>query len=249
MKPSPTYIHYRVQWQVLGPESPGQRFERTHFQRFFEELNSNREFKGYDDFKYRADRCELARDRGTAPDGAQAFSKVVYSNDTLSIAEEWTDEGKAEFSQKLKIVLDRWFRCFPQTLAVVQTCAVRALVVPTSSTDSRQFLGGVVLRLDDGLEASFREPLHKVGLTLGCQRLQGTIPMNLECAVSSWRDARSVWVEVRALAPLAQPLNAAKHDQAEAIFGRCVDFLENEVLQFLAYYDRKTPDDEKGTAT
>jgi len=249
MKPSPTYIHYRVQWQILGPQSPGQRFERERFQRFFEALNANRQFRGYDDFSYRTDRCELVKNRGTAQDGAKSFSKVVYADDALLIEEEWTDESTLDFVQKLKVVLDGWFKGFPETLAVVQTCSVRALMVPTHSPDSRQFLGDVVLRLQDGLKSSLQGQLLKVGVTLGCQRMQGTTPMNLECAASSWRDNRSVWIEVRALAPLAQPLNAATHDQAEAIFGRCVDFLEKEVIPFLVYYDRKNPDAEGGNAT
>lgn len=240
MKPSPTYIHYRVQWQVLGPESPGQRWERKKFQQFFEELNANREFSGYDDFSYRPDRCELVKARGTAPGGAQAFSKVVYDNDALSIVEEWTEESTPEFAQKIKVVLDAWFACFPETLAVVQTCAVRAITEPTSFDDSRRFLGDAVLGLEEGLKSSLQGPLYKVGFTLGCQRQQGMIPMNFECAASSWRDSRSVWTEVRALAPLAEPLNAAKHDQAEVIFGRCVDFMEKELLRLLLYYDGKS---------
>lgn len=246
MTPSPTYIHYRVQWKVLGPESPGQRFEREQFQKFFEDLNANREFSGYDDFSYRPDRCELAKARGSAPQGGQAFSKVVYADDTLSIVEEWTDESTRDFAQKLKIVLDCWFGCFAQTLAVVQTCVVRAITTPAHFDDSRHFLGHAVLGLDKALGSRMQGPLYKVGFTLGCQRVQGKIPMNFECVASSWRDNRSVWLEVRADAPLAEPLNAARHDQAETLFGRCTEFLERELLELLLYYNSKDHDSDSG---
>ena len=246
MKPSLTYVHYRIHWKVLGPESPGQRFEREKFQKFFEDLNANREFAGYDDFSYRADRCELAKARGTVPHGGQAFSKVLYESDTLSIVEEWTDESTREFTQKLNIVLDCWFKCFPQTLAVIQTCVVRAITVPAHFDDSRHYLGHAVLGLENTLGSVMQGPMHKVGFALGCQRQQGTIRMNFDCAANSWRDNRSVWLEVRADAQLSEPLSVAKHAQAEGIFGRCIDFLEDELLQLVLYYDEKDTDPKSG---
>ena len=150
---SPRYIHFRTQWQMLGPDSPGQRFERGHFQEFFDRLNSNKEFGGYDDFSYRPDRCELAKARGTAAQGGQAFSKVVYSNDALSLVEEYTDLSTSDFSSKIKVVLGAWFHCFPQTLAIVQICCLRSLVTPSNFSKSYDFLADRVLQMKDGFAA------------------------------------------------------------------------------------------------
>lgn len=239
MNPSPRYIHYRVQWQVLGPDSPGQRFDREKFQKFFEQLNSNRDFGGYDDFSYRADRCELVKSRGSAQTGGPAFSKVVYTPDSLTVVEEWTDHSTEEFAQKLKIVLDAWFGCFGETLALVQSSIVRALFEPRQVNDSRVFLGGRVLGLQPAFDSKLHGPVQKVGLTLGCERRFGEVPMTVECVATSWRDNRSVWMEVKAVTPLEKPLNAASHERAEAIFGRCVAFLTDELLPLLLYYDQK----------
>jgi hypothetical protein len=48
-----------------------------------------------------------------------------------------------------------------------------------------------------------------------------------------------VWLEVKSLALLREPLNAARHELAEAIFGRTTSFLENEMLPLLLYFDRE----------
>lgn len=238
MQPSPNYIHYRVHWQILGPDSPGQRFERAKFEEFFHKLNEDRRFSGYDDFSYRPNRCELAK---SPTPGGKSFSKVVYSSDavdTLSIVEEWTEQSVDEFTKKLKIVLGVWFASFPQTLAVVQGCCVRALTSPAHYDDAREFIGNGVLGLGSVFESKLHGMPHKVGFTFACQRDVVSTTTNLECVANSWRDTRSVWVEVRGETLLKRPLNAAGHDQAEAIFAQCSGFLEGEVLPLLFEHDR-----------
>lgn len=248
MKSSPNYIHFRVQWQVLGPESPGQRFERKEFQRFFEKLNANERFGGYDDFLYRPDKCELVKARGTVPQGGQAFSKVVYGNDALSVVEEFAEYSTQEFAQHLKIVLDAWFGCFPQTVIVLQNSCLRALITPLNHDNSLSFLGDDVLKLRSVFQSKLDQMPQKVGFTFACQRKYGSVPLTLEAKVNSWRDRRSVWIEVNGAAPMAQPLNAANHDQAEALFGKCRQFMEEEVVPLLDDYDKASPEDTAGAA-
>jgi hypothetical protein len=241
MKPSLTYVHFRVQWQILGPESPGQKFDREAFQKLFERLNQDRTFGGYDDFLYRGDRCELAKPRGSVAGGGQAFGKVAYGNDILTIVDEWSDASTNEFCQKIKMHLDAWFVCFPSTLAVVQTCWLRALATPVHYEDARQFLGDAVLSLGESFQQKFSAMPHTVGFTFACQRQQPSGPLDFESRISSWRDRRSVWIEVRGVAPLNPPVNAAKHDQAELVFDHCRRFLEDEVVRLLEAYDREGP--------
>ena len=239
MQASPSYIYFRVQWQILGPESPGQRFDREKFQKFFEKLNASKEFGGYDDFSYRADRCEFARKHGTTPEGGQVFSKVVYEKDSLSVVEEWTDLSSHDFSQKIKLVLDAWFNGFPETIGVVQSCWVRALA-PRHFQNSRDFLVETVLRLGDVFRDKLTEMPHSVGFSFASQRKFGVGTMNFDSKVSSWRDGRSIWIEVHGVEVLPEPLNVAKHDKAEAIFGRCKGFLETEMLPILDHYDENS---------
>ncbi|UCE61091.1 MAG: hypothetical protein JSU63_04940 [Phycisphaerales bacterium] len=239
---SPNFIHFRIRWQILGPDSPGQGLERAMFQRFFDELNSNPEFGEYDDFSYRPDRCQLAKSRGTAQQGGQAFSKVVYSQDALSVVEEFTELSADEFSQKIKVVLSCWFKCFSQTCAIAQTSCLRALVTPVHFQNSRDFLANGVLKIGPALKEKLDDLPHSVGFNFACQRKPGNTPMNLEAKASSWRDGRAVWIEVTGVAPMDQPLNAVKHDQAQVVFGRCKEFLESEVIPLLNVYDREGTD-------
>lgn len=237
VRPSPRYIHFRVRWQILGPDSPGQRFARTSFEDFFHKLNKDKHFAGYDDFSYRPERCELAQVRGSVEGGGQAFSKVVYDDDKLTIVDEWTELNAAEFAKRLKVVLDSWFDCFPQTLAVAQNSWIRALITPANFQDSREFVSNGILKLGKTLDTHLNQRPFKVGFTFGCQQEHSQSPLTLECEANSWRDKRSVWIEVRSLALLRQPLNAPKHDHAEPLFERGVHFLETEVLPLLNSFD------------
>lgn len=240
MTKSPTYIHFRVQWQLLGPESPGQRFERQLFQDLLATLNADRRLGGYDDFSYRPDRCELAKVRETeTPAGGvvEAFSKVLYENDRLTVVEEWAEMSTEEFARKLADILNAWFKHFPQTLAVIQRCWLRALVSPSHCADSRQFIGDLVLRLGEHLKRTFDQMPHQVGFTVGCQRSWDNQPVFLDTKVYSWRDNRSVWVEVGGMSPLAPPINATAVDRAQMLFAKCKDFLEGEVIKLLHRFD------------
>ncbi len=242
MKSSLRCIHFRCEWQIIGPQSPGQRFERQRFQSFFENLNSNVEFGDYDDFSYRLDHCELGKVRGMSHQGGQAFSKVIYKDDALKLVEEFTAYSIDEFARQIKVVLDAWFECFSETVLVVQNCWIRGLVTPLHSDDSRAFLSETVLGLREGFATRLNEAPLSVGFNFVSQRQYESVPMTLEAKVSSWRDGRSIWIEVHGGVPMSEPLNAARHDRAEAVFGRCRTFLESEVIPLLSDYDRKEHD-------
>ena len=249
VRPSPRYIFFRVQWQVLGPESPGQRFHRDKFQEFFGKLNEDRKYGGYDDFSYRRDICELAKNRGTVPKGGQAFSKVIYAKDSLSLIEEWTEYNIDEFEQKIGLTLDTWFTCFPETLAVAQNCWLRAFLPISNYSNSRSYLRDGVLGLRDAFESKVDSKPYKVGFTFGCKRVYQSTTMDLECKVSSWGDERSVWVEIRGGALLNPPLNAPKHEQGRDVFGHCRRFFEAEVVPLLGEYDKVGGESDAGGAT
>ncbi len=248
MKASLTYIHFRVQWQILGPESAGQRFERDRFQRLFERMNQDRTFGGYDDFAYRGDHCEFGKLRGAVAGGGQAFSKLAYGNGVLTIVDEWSELSAKEFASKINAHLDAWFESFPQTLAVVQTCWLRALATPRHSEDARQFLGDAVLHLGESFKRSFSVMPHTVGFTFGCVRRLPARSLQFESKIQSWRDDRSVWTEVRGVSPVTPPMNAARHDEAGAIFESCQRFLEDEILPLLNAYDQPSAAAEGGEA-
>jgi len=235
-------IHFRVKWQVIGPDSPGQQFTRDPFQAFFADLNSNKELGGYDDFSHRPGRCELTRTRGSSQYGGQSFSKILYEPDALTVVEEYATESIDEFARKMKIVLDHWFKSFPGTVIVLQNSCIRCLVAPASADNSRLFLSSRVLHLEDSFTSRLSELPQSVGFHFSSQRHHAGVPMNLDAKISSWRDNRSVWIEVNSNAPMPRPLNAVDHDAAESVFDKCRIFLTSEVIPLLRDFDRTEVD-------
>jgi hypothetical protein len=238
MRQTLTYIHFRASWQLLSPDGPSLQLERERFQQFMQKLNSDPRLGDYDDLSYRPERCELAKVRGSHPMGGEAFSKVVYGAGQLSVVEEWADISADQFKGKFLGILRIWFECFAQTVAVMEHCCLRALVHPRHAADSRQFVGDRVLTLGPRLHDTFSKMPHQVGFTIGCERdCAGGGKLLIETKVSSWRDNRSVWVEVAGSAPMRAPVNAANLPAAEQPFTVCKDFLETEVVGLLQHCD------------
>jgi len=246
MLKSPNYIHFRVQWQLLGPEAPGQRFEKRLFQDFWATLGKDPVVGEYDDFSYRVDRCELASARPSHREDVKAFSKVLYTNDQLTVVEEWAEISASEFGKKLVSILNAWFRHFPNTCAITERCWLRALVAPVHSKDSRQFIGNRILALGGKLQSSLAEMPNRVGFTIGCERSHEGRRMGIDTKVNSWRDNQSVWIEVSGAAPLTPPINAAQTERARTLFATCKDFLEREVIGLLESSDSKPEAEAKG---
>lgn len=235
---SPTYIHLRTQWHLLGPESPGQQFEKQRFQEFFAALNTDTTIGDYDDFSYRPERFECAKQRVGHPKGAQGFSKVVYANDQLTVVEEWAEISAGEFERYFTGILRAWFKHFPETLAVAQKCCVRALQQAQNYDNSPEFLGNKVLRLGDHLADSFIDMPHQVGFTAGCVRPLGDQRLVIDTKVNSWRDNRSIWIEVAGSIALQPPINATNPESAQRPFTECREFLEREVIGLLKRFDQ-----------
>jgi len=238
MKPSPSYIHFRMGWQLLGPESPGQWFGKEQFRTFWDRLNDSGPLtSGYHDFSYRPNRCELAELRGQREDGRTAFSKISCQPDELTVVEEWAELTADEFAEKFTAVLKVWFEVFPQTFFVVQTSTLRTLVQPTNFNDSRIFLGDRVLNLGPKVHDTFTDMPFKIGFGASCMKKVHDQELFIDATVTSWRDNRLVWTEVQGTAPLAAPLNAGHIEPARLLFTSCRTFLEGELLALLTSYD------------
>lgn len=238
MKPSPSYIHFRMEWQLLGPESPGQWFGKEQFRTFWDRLNNSGPLtSGYHDFSYRPNRCELAELRGEREHGGKPFSKISCQPDELTVVEEWAELTADEFAEKLTAVLKVWFEVFPQTFLVAQRSTLRALVQPTNCDDSRVFLGDRVLSLGPKVHDTFTDMPFKIGFGASCMKKVHDQELFIDATVSSWRDNRLVWTEVQGTAPLAAPLNAGHIEPARLLFTSCRTFLEGELLALLASYD------------
>jgi len=203
-------------------------------------LNGDPTAGDYDDFSYRPDRCELAKLRESHAKGVQGFSKVLYQNDRLTLVEEWAEVSAEEFGRKLVGLLNAWFRHFPQMFAVIERCWLRALLQPQHFPDSRDFIGNRVLGLAQHLQGNFAVMPYKVGFSVACGRPWGQQhPLVIDTKVNSWRDNRSVWVEVGCTTPLSPPINSTNVDRAQLPFSKSKDFLESEVVNLLEGLDNE----------
>jgi len=63
------------------------------------------------------------------------------------------------------------------------------------------------------------------------------VPMIMDAKITSWRDDRSVWIEVNSNTTMPKPLNAVDHDSAEVVFDRGAEFLKNEIIPMLHEFD------------
>lgn len=237
MNGSPAYIHFRVGWQLIGPESPGQWYDQGQFRSFWDALSRDPRTNFYQDFTYRPDRCELGQTRDKVEGGGQGFSKVVCSPERLVIVEEWAELAADEFCGRMEAILAAWFQVFPQTLFIVQESVMRALVEPRTVKDSRQFLGDKVLQLGPRLERTFHGMPFKIGFNVACVRQMAEHQVFMEATVGSWRDNRRVWLEAKGLAPLGPPLNATNTGAAARLFSGCRQFVEDELLSLLRGYE------------
>ena len=240
MNRSPTYIHFRSQWQVLGSDSPGQFFERKDFQNLLNLINEESAPADFDDFTYRNGRCEMGKLRGVNSQGGPAFSKLVYARDQLTVVEEWADISAEDFIHKFISILDIWFRCFPQTAIVAQNCCLRALIQPINFQDSRKFLGDNILQITDAMTDKFELMPFKIGFTgTWLRQLNSNQQIVIDATVNSWKDNRSVWLQVNGNSPMTPPINATNSGESGGPFLHCKHFLENELVDFLNEYDLK----------
>jgi hypothetical protein len=238
MLQSPNYIHFRNQWQILGFDSAGQWPDRKSFQELMNKLNEAPINLDFDDFSYRTARCEMGKLRGSPPEGGAAFSKLVFISNQITFVEEWAEITAEEFKEKFVKILNAWFNIFPNTAIISQKSCLRALLQPTTFADSRRFLGDHIMKIGAQMQKTFKSMPFKVGFTFtGLRETQG-YNLYIDTTVNSWRDNKTVWVQVEGTYPMEKPINATNPDKAKIPFEDCKSFLETEVISFLNQYDK-----------
>lgn len=243
---SPNYIHFRNQWQILGLDSTGQWPDRKLFQNLMNKLNEAPIHADFDDFSYRPARCEMGKLRGNPPEGGAAFSKLACISNQITLAEEWAEITADEFKGKFVQILKAWFDVFPNTAIIAQKCCLRALVQPTKFGDSRKFLGDQIMNIGAPMQQTFKGMPFKIGFTFTCLRETQGYNLYIDTTVNSWRDNKTVWVQVEGTYPMEKPINATNPDKAQIPFEDCKSFLETQVISFLNQYDKDSQDTTSG---
>jgi len=235
---SPNYIHFRNQWQILGLDSARQWPDRKSFQKLMNQLNEAPIDADFDDFSYRPGRCEMGKLRGSPSEGGVAFSKLVCISNQITFVEEWAEITADEFKDKFVHILRAWFDLFPNTAIIAQKCCLRALVQPTRFADSRKFLGDRIMTIGAPMQQTFKGMPFKVGFTFTCLRESQGYNLYIDTTINSWRDNKTVWVQVEGTYPMEKPINATNPEKAKFPFEDSKSFLEGEVISFLDHYDK-----------
>lgn len=89
------------------------------------------------------------------------------------------------------------------------------------------------------MQSAFKDMPFRVGFTFTCLRKIHDYTLFIDTTVNSWRDKKTVWVQVEGVYPMERPLNATNYDKAKFPFEDCKSFLEEEVIGFLNQYDKK----------
>jgi len=237
MLQSPNYIHFRTQWQILGLDSAGRWPEKKDFLQLMNKLNESPINADFDDFAYRLDHCEMGKLRGSVPEGGRAFRKLACSINQITLVEEWVETTADEFKDKFVKVLGAWFSVFSDTAIIAQKCCLRALVQPANFSDSRKFLGDRIMNIGLPMQKTFKGMPFKVGFTFTCLRESRGYKLFIDSTVNSWRDNKSVWVQVEGTYPMEKPINATNPEASKFPFEDCKSFMESEVISFLNKYD------------
>jgi hypothetical protein len=245
MTHSPNYIHFQNKWQVVCLESPDKHMNREQFHELFNILNSREYQCDYDDFSYNPNHCEFGKLRNIDRQGGQGYGKLIYLNGFLALIEEWAEINIDQFIEKSKNVLKCWFRCFPATIVITQQCIIRALVHPVHFSDSREFLGDKVMKVGPHLKKSFSDMPFKIGFNTAVIRddTEHNLQVFIDAAINSWRDNKSVWIEIQGNVAFPHPLNATNPEISMFPIHICKEFIVNDIVNFLKEYDLKQ--DEK----
>lgn len=240
MLQSPNYIHFRNQWQILGLDSAGQWPDKKSFLELFNQLNSPPVDADFDNFSYKTDscQCDMVKLRGSPPEGGQAFTKFLCRSNQITLVEEWAETTADEFKDRFIGILEGWFKLFPYTAMIAQKCCLRALVQPANFNDSRNFLGDRIMKIGPPMESTFKGMPFKIGFTFTCIRESKGYNLFIDTTVNSWRDNRSVWVQVEGIYPMEKPINATNIEIAKFPFEDCRSFLQSEVISFLNQFDK-----------
>jgi len=191
----------------------------------------------FDDFSYRPAHCEMGKQRDGPSEGGAAFTKLVCIRNQLTFVEEWAEISANEFEDRFVKILKAWFDLFANTAIIAQKSCLRALVQPAKFDDSRDFLGDRIMNVGALMQNTFKSMPFRVGFTFTCLRQTRGYKLFIDTTVNSWRDNRTVWVQVEGTYPMEKPINASNPEIAKFPFEDCRSFLESEVISFLNQFD------------
>jgi hypothetical protein len=201
-------------------------------QRLHSELFGSTECS-YRDFRLIPGGAQFSNQMGGLPGTPVSCANLL--SDRVQIREEQTGMSREEFEQRVGHLARAVMTSLPVKLFLAQQYAVRSVVNPHTSSDAREFILRTLFGFDEALLNGFPAPPSLAGLRLAfppAKEGNGIFNVRVESYSS---DNRSLFLET--VGTFGQPVQADGVDGLVQRFDATYDFLQDQLLQFVAQFD------------
>ena len=201
-------------------------------QRLHSELFGSTECS-YRDFRLIPGGAQFSNAMGGLPGMPVSCANLLA--DRVQIREEQTGMAREEFELRVGHLARAVLASLPVKLFLAQQYAVRSVINPHTSADAREFMLRTLFGFDDALLNTFPAPPSLAGLRLAfppAKEGNGIFNVRVESYSS---DNRSLFLET--VGTFWQPVQADGVDGLVQRFEATYDFLQDQLIQFVAQFD------------
>jgi hypothetical protein len=211
---------------------PPVQHDPRNLQRLHSELFGSTECS-YRDFRLIPGGAQISNAVGGLPGTPVSCANLLA--DRVQIREEQTGIAREDFVVRVTHLARVVLTTLPVKLFLAQQYAVRSVINPQSTSDSREFMLRTLFGLDDALLTTFEAPPSLAGLRLAFppgQAGQGIFNVRVE---SYSADNRSLFLET--VGTYGQPVQAEGLEHLTQRFDATYDFMQDHLLAFVSQFD------------
>ncbi|MGQ0553559.1 MAG: hypothetical protein ACT4PU_10110 [Planctomycetota bacterium] len=187
----------------------------------------------YRDFRLVPGGAQFSNAVGGLPGAPVSLANLLA--DRVQLREEQTGLSREEFETRVGHLGKAVLAALPIKVFLAQQYAVRSVVNPSTSTDAREFVLRTLFGFDDALLGVFPAPPSLAGLRFAFPPAAdggGIFNVRVE---SFSGDNRSLFLET--VGTFGQPVQTEGLEQLVQRFDATYDFLQDQLVDFLAQFD------------
>lgn len=187
----------------------------------------------YRDFRLIPGGAQFSNAMGGLPGSPISCANLLA--DRVQVREEQTGIAREDFVVRVSHLARAVLASLPVKLFLAQQYAVRSVINPQTTSDSREFMLRTLFGLDDALLTTFEAPPSLAGLRLAFppgQEGQGIYNVRVE---SYSADNRSLFLET--VGTYGQPVQSESLENLSHRFDATYDFLQDHLVAFIAQFD------------
>ncbi|MHC5211483.1 MAG: hypothetical protein ACYTG2_12255 [Planctomycetota bacterium] len=216
---------------------PPIQHEPRSLQKLHSELFGSAECS-YRDFRLIPGGAQISNSVGGMPGSPVSCANLLA--DRVQVREEQTGIAREDFVVRVTQLARLVLAHLPIKLFLAQQYAVRSVINPQSTADSREFMLRTLFGLDDALLTAFEAPPSLAGLRLAFppgQEGQGIFNVRVE---SYSADNRSLFLET--VGTYGQPVQSEGLENLSQRFDATYDFLQDHLVAFVSQFDADDPE-------